>query len=193
MSKAEEIETNGIVVIYRSKYGTTKRYAQWIAEELDAELVEVSDFSIFDLERYSTVIFGSSVHVGKIRGVSFLKDNWAVLSKKMVIVFASTGASKVEPKQQLVIAASLPAEIRQSIKYFPLPGAYSYDRLDFEDKLLMNFGPMRNLRFRAWLKRDKEAKEQLTMLGKGQDWTDHKALTPIIQCVHEKETPPFLE
>lgn len=29
-----------IEIIYRSKYGTTKRYAKWIADELSADLYD---------------------------------------------------------------------------------------------------------------------------------------------------------
>ena len=29
-----------IVIIYQSKYGATKKYAQWLAEELSGDLVE---------------------------------------------------------------------------------------------------------------------------------------------------------
>ncbi len=109
------------VVIYRSKYGSTKRYAEWIAEELNADIFAVSEFDVSKLENYSIVLFGSSVHIGKVKGITFIKNNWPILSKKKVVVFASTGSPKIEPKQQQVVVASLPPELCQLVKYFPLP------------------------------------------------------------------------
>ena len=107
----------------------------------------------------------------------------AVLSKKQVIVFASTGAPKIEPKQSEVISNSLPAIICQCVKYFPLPGAYDYSKLDFKDKALMNLGPYSMLRLKAWFRRDQKAKVQLSEFGKVQDWTSQEAVNPIVNCV----------
>ena len=38
-----------VAVIYKSKYGATKRYAGWIALKLDADLYELSDISKNDV------------------------------------------------------------------------------------------------------------------------------------------------
>ena len=46
---------NKIAVIYKSKYGSTKRYAGWIALKLDADLYEVSDIRDKDLLEYNHV------------------------------------------------------------------------------------------------------------------------------------------
>ena len=46
---------NKIAVIYKSKYGATKRYAGWIALKLDADLYEVSDIRRKDLKAYDTI------------------------------------------------------------------------------------------------------------------------------------------
>ena len=44
-----------IAVIYKSKYGTTKRYAEWIAHELDAHLFEASAIKPEVLSSYDIV------------------------------------------------------------------------------------------------------------------------------------------
>ncbi len=177
------VQGNKIAVIYKSKYGTTKRYAEWIAEKLNAEIFSNSEFDASTLNDYSTVLFGSSVHIGKVKGIDFIKSNWQVLRNKKVVVFASTGSPKIEPKQQEVIKASLPAEISQCINYFPLPGAYNYSKLDFTDKLLMDLGPRMTLQLRAWFKGSQKAKEQLAVFCKEQDWTSKEAILPIVNCV----------
>ena len=146
----------------------------------------MSEFDASTLNSYSTVLFGSSVHVGKIKGIDFVKNNWNVLSSKKVVVFASTGAPKIEPEQELVIDACLPAGICQDVKYYPLPGAYNYNKLDFTDKLLMNLGPIANLRFKKWFKRDKKAEEQLAVFRNAQDWTSKEAVNPIVEYLQEK-------
>jgi len=174
------------VVIYQSKYGTTKCYAQWIAEKLDAELFDVADFDVTQLKNYSTILFGSSVHIGKVKGISVIIDNWEVLSKKKVVVFASIGSPNYDdPKQQKVIQASVPKEILDYIKYFALPGSYSYKKLDFKDKLLMNLGPRLNLIFKSWFKGDQKAKNQLNQFCEDQNWMKEEAIKPILSHIQE--------
>jgi flavodoxin len=50
------------LVVYKSKTGYTKKYAEWIAEELSADILEVSKVNINILASYDTVIFGGSLH-----------------------------------------------------------------------------------------------------------------------------------
>jgi len=182
----KNLQRSDVLILYRTKYGTTKRYAQWIAEALNTEAIELAGFNVSRLEFCSILLFGSSVHVGKIKGIDFIKNNWEILRKKRIIVFASTGVSKIATEQVTVIETSLPANIRQNVIYFPLPGAYDYNKLDFADNFLMNFGPTRKLRFNAWFRGDKKAKEQLAYLRTKLDWTNREAITPIIQCIKKK-------
>ncbi|NLE01149.1 MAG: flavodoxin, partial [Fibrobacter sp.] len=51
-----------IIVVYKSKYGTTKRYAEWIAEEVKADLFEQSAVSVEDLLKYDIIVYGGSLH-----------------------------------------------------------------------------------------------------------------------------------
>lgn len=56
------------VVIYRSKYGSAKRYAEWIAQEVKADLFDGSKVSPADLEKYDTIVFGGSLYAVGILG-----------------------------------------------------------------------------------------------------------------------------
>lgn len=38
------------VVLYQSKYGTTKKYAEWLAEELSCDLIETKKASIEQIQ-----------------------------------------------------------------------------------------------------------------------------------------------
>jgi len=62
-------------VIYASKYGTTKQYAQWISEELGAELLDARRIKPAQLQAYERVIFGGALYMGGIRGVKLVMKN----------------------------------------------------------------------------------------------------------------------
>ena len=40
------------IVVYKSKYGSTRAYAEWIAEDVSCEAVDAEDIKIDDLKEY---------------------------------------------------------------------------------------------------------------------------------------------
>src|SRR5574344_2552913 len=50
------------VVLYKSKYGTTKQYEEWIAEDLHADIFEADMFHGDDFEKYDRGTFGGGVY-----------------------------------------------------------------------------------------------------------------------------------
>ena len=69
---------NKIAVIYKSRYGATKRYAGWIALKLGADLYEVSDIRKKDLKEYGTIIYGAPLYSEKIKGINFIINNYHI-------------------------------------------------------------------------------------------------------------------
>ena len=86
------------VVVYQSSSGFTKKYAEWIAEDLKAEVFNVEDCNVEKLLEANVIIFGGSLHAVGINGVKIIKENLSKLSDKKIVVFA-VGASP--PKDNL--------------------------------------------------------------------------------------------
>jgi menaquinone-dependent protoporphyrinogen IX oxidase len=172
-----------IIVLYGTKYGSTKRYAEWIAEKTDAEICELSAFDQSLLQEYAVVLFGSPVYMGKIKYRSFVKRNWRALSSKKVIIFGVTGIPPDDPRQKRVLQTSLPSKMREKITYYPLRGAFNYKELSFTDKLLMS-GPQIRLRAECCIKKSNRAKELLARFYSPLDWTDKAAIEPIVTLVN---------
>ena len=51
---------NGIV-LYQSKYGATKKYADWISEETGFSRVETKKAVIDDIVKYDTIILSGGI------------------------------------------------------------------------------------------------------------------------------------
>lgn len=179
-----ESSTKKTVILYKTKYGSTKKYAEWIAESIDADIFDVSQFDASQIDKYSTVVFGSFVHGGKINNISFIRSNWSSLSEKKVVVFASTNAPSDDPGQNRVFEASLPMEIRNKTKYFPLRGAFDFKNLDFIDKLTMQF-PRLILQIGWYIGRNTKAKEYLNNFKVTHDYTNKKAIEPIVSFLKQ--------
>lgn len=125
------------LVIYRSKTGFSKNYAEWIAHQLNADLREARSVVPSQFVAYDTVIFGGGLYAGGINGISLIKQNLGVLRDKNVIVFA-TGASPVreETIAELRQRNFTPEELQQ-IRFFYFRGGFNFKRLQAFDKLLM--------------------------------------------------------
>ena len=76
---------NGII-LYQSKYGATKKYADWISEETGFKCVETKSTNIKEVEEYDNIILGGGIYAMGIAGLSFLKKNIEKLSGKNIIV-----------------------------------------------------------------------------------------------------------
>ena len=112
------------VVVYKSKYGSTKTYAQWIANELGCDAVDAKETKIQDLQDYDTIIYGGGLYAEVIAGVSLVTKNIDKLKDKKIIVF-STGLTPQNCKEyydKMVWEKNFKPEVRDKVKMFNFPG-----------------------------------------------------------------------
>ena len=64
-----------LLVLYKSKYGSTKRYVQWLQQETGCDVFRAEEYKNGDFSEYSTVIFAGGIYAGGIAGLSVLKKN----------------------------------------------------------------------------------------------------------------------
>ncbi len=124
-------------VIYKSKYGSTKRYAGWIALRLDADLYEVRDIRVRDLDDYDTIIYGGGLYIGKINGIKFLIDNYEKIKNKKIIVFAVGMESNNIDLNKKTLDMNFDENMINNINLFNFIGAFDYSKLNLIDKILM--------------------------------------------------------
>ena len=167
------------LVVYKTKYGSTWQYAEWIAEALGADLLSADVAGVDHLRRYDAVVVGGSVRMGKITCASFLRRHWGVLQGKRVVLFSVSATHPEDPEIAKYYERSVPEEIRRSIRYFPLWGKFG--ALDWVDEVLMFF-PRSQLR--RQLKRD-PGNEKLRKIYEGMtvpfDHVERRSADPIIQ------------
>ena len=108
------------IVIYKSKTGFTKKYAQWIAEDLSADILDVSKVTMSILTSYDTIIYGGSLYAGGIIGVKLIKENINKLKDKKVLVFATGASPAREDVINEVRNKNFTQEEQKYIKFFYL-------------------------------------------------------------------------
>lgn len=71
------------LVTYQSKTGFTKKYAEWISQELSCDLKEISKVKATDVSDYDLIIHGGWIMGGMVSGLNKIKN----LSPNKLIVF----------------------------------------------------------------------------------------------------------
>ena len=175
-----------ILVSYGSKYGTTKRYAQWIAEELACDLADSREVSVEKLKSYDVIIHGGGLYAGGLCGINTIVKHFDVISDKQIILFSCGLADPEDPENVAHIESGLEKvltpEMREKIRQFHLRGGIDYSRLGLTHKAMMAM-----LR-RVMLKKgyDNLRSEDQMMLdtyGGTVDFTNRESLAPLLNYV----------
>lgn len=112
------------IVIYKSKYGSTKAYAEWIAEELSCKAIEHKSVKIDDLLEYDTIIYGGGLYAEVIAGVTLITKNLDQLKDKKIVVF-TTGITPLDCHDyydKMVMEKNFKGDSASNIKVFHFLG-----------------------------------------------------------------------
>ena len=169
------------IILYASKYGATKRYAEWLAEKTGFDCVETKKAKIEDVKQYDTILLGGGIYASGIAGLSFLKKNITQLREKKVIVFCD-GASPYEERAfQQIVAHNLKDSLA-GLPCFYCRGAWDPDAMSLADRTLCRMlqkavAKKKPEDYEIWEKALLEAGDQK------HDWTDRSYLAPILEAI----------
>ncbi len=167
------------IVIYKSKYGSTAAYAQWIAEELGCQAVDAKAVKADDLADYDTIIYGGGLYAEVINGVTLITKNIDKLKCKKIAVY-TTGITPMEYREyydKLVLEKNFKAGVPQNIKIFNFMGKMILNELSIVHRTAIKS-----------LKKLMQGKEKPTemekllveLCDKDGDFTDKDAIAPLI-------------
>jgi menaquinone-dependent protoporphyrinogen oxidase len=112
-----EEDTMNVLVAYASRHGATREIAEWIAEALDREGLEVTLSSVtepIDVDAHEAFVIGSAAYMGHWLGEAsaFVRDHRKVLARAPLWLFSSgpIGTDRIDAKGRDVIEASRPLD-----------------------------------------------------------------------------------
>jgi menaquinone-dependent protoporphyrinogen IX oxidase len=174
------------IVVYESKYGTTKKYAEWIAEDLSADLVERKAASADALTGYEVIVYGGGLYAGGVSGLPFITKNYDKIKGKRILLFtcglADPAVLENVESIQKGLEKVLPPEMKKTAEIFHLRGGMDYSKLSFVHKSLMSMVQ------KTVAKKDPATRtpEEIAMLetyGKVVDFTDRATIKPLVDSV----------
>lgn len=167
------------IILYQSKYGATRRYAQWLKETTGFDCVETRNADIRQVVQYDTVILGGGIYASGISGLSFLRKHFSKLKEKKLVIFC-VGASPYEENAiQQVRQHNLKEDLRE-MPLFYCRGAWDEEAMGFVDRKLCKMLQKAVARqdpstFEPWMA------ALLSSTGKKCDWTDRAYLAPVLK------------
>lgn len=167
------------IILYKSKYGTTERYATLLSYEMGFYLTKVSDADIDVVSTYDVIVLCGGIYASKIAGLSFLRRHIGELKGKRIMVFCCGASPYDESAFNDIVASNLKGEL-QGIPCFYGRGALDMKNLTFKDRMIC-----KALR-KALAKKDPSTYEPLEAAlmsvdeDKAVDWTDIAYLDPLL-------------
>ncbi|MBO5485878.1 MAG: flavodoxin [Eubacterium sp.] len=169
------------IIVYSSQTGFTKRYADWLAEELGAEVITLAEAKKKNSQYFDDaegIIYGGWAMGGNIVNSKWFTQRIPGWKNKKLALFC-VGASPNEiPDVEIALHNALTDEERKYAKAFYCQGGIAYDKMKLPSKLAMKA-------FAAVVRNKKDATEQEKTMGEmishSYDISDRKYILPIVE------------
>lgn len=166
------------VIIYNSKTGFTRRYANWLSDGLECPAIPVHQVKESDYKDAALIIFASWLHAGRISKLDWFEAlPLAGKSRALLVV----GAAPEGVDQIRAALAAKKGDIKD-IPAFYAQGGLNYEKMTFGDKVMMKM-------FSSMLRKKKDKSpqeaEMARVVSRSFDGSDKAWLEPLIVWAKE--------
>lgn len=171
------------IIIYSSQTGFTKRYADWIGEELDAEVITLAEAkkqnaTYFDAA--DAIIYGGWAMGGKVVNSEWFTQRIPEWKGRKLVIFCVGASPRELPEVDETIHNMLTDEEKKYAKAFYCQGGLCYEKMKLPSRLMMKA-------FASMVRKKKDAderdKKMAEMLSHSYDIADKKYIEPIVEYV----------
>lgn len=170
-----------LLVVYESQTGYTKKYAEWIAEETQANVVSLKACNASMIEAADVLVFGGNIHGGIMSGESKFSKMAAKAQKTSPIYFGVGIRPNTSRTLELVKKNNFGSSSDVSLFYFR--GGYDKDKISQGDRTMMMI-------YRTMLKRRRdlhpEDEELLKTLRDPRDYSGKDQITPLLEEIQKR-------
>lgn len=169
------------IIVYGSRYGSTRRYAEKLSEQTDIPAISYKDAPA--LSDRKTIVYLGGLYAGGVLGIAKTLRSFSFRNGQKLLLVTVGLADPNEPENQDNIRASLQRQLSPELlgraKIFHLRGGIDYQKLSFGHRTMMKL-LYQSLRRTPPEKQTAENRALIETYGKQVDFTDFSALEPII-------------
>ena len=176
------------LIIYTSQTGFTKKYAEWLAEKMSGDLLELKDARKKPaeyFEDYDAICYGGWVMAENIVKVKWFLEKAADWKNKRLAVFCVGGSPNDNPDIDVFLKKALTEEQKKYIKLFYCQGGFNYEKMNGPSRIAMKM-------FVSALKKKKDLTEEekfaVEKMSSSYDISDIKYIEPIVSYLLEKDS-----
>ena len=178
------------LVVYKSAYGSTKKYAEWIADELKCDILEKDKCKKEQLKDYDIIIYGGGLYAGKVNGIELITSEFENIKDKSIILFTCGLADTEDSKNIQHIISDINKvftdDMKRLIKIYCFRGGIDYSKLSFVHKMMMA------MMYKVIVGKSRKSKDEweknkafIESYGKEIDFTDREAVVPLVKYVRK--------
>lgn len=172
------------IVIYKTKYGSTEKYAEWIGEALGCRVLDAKDVTLKELLEFDTIIYGGGLYAEVINGVSLITKNIDCLKDKKIAVY-TTGITPLDCREyydKLVVEKNFRNGVPDNIKLFNFTGKMVLNELS-----VVHRTALKTLKKIMLSKKDPSEMERLLieLCDADGDFSDRMQITDLLAYVNE--------
>lgn len=173
------------IIIYGSKYGTTKMYAEELARRINVKAVPFD--SVKDINSYDTIIYLGSLYAGGVLGMAKTLKKISDVDNKSLILATVGLADPTDKENTDNIKNSIKRQLTENIaaktKIFHLRGGIDYSKLTFTHKTMMSmlYKKAKNM---PEEKKTAEVRAMIDTYNQRVDFVDFSSLDSIVDEVN---------
>ncbi|MCR5733472.1 MAG: flavodoxin domain-containing protein [Lachnospiraceae bacterium] len=175
------------LIIYTSQTGFTKRYAEWLADKMSGDLLELKDAQKKTdgyFEDYDAICYGGWAMAGSLVKAKWFLGKAADWKDKRLAMFCVGGSPNDNPDVDTFLQNALTQDQKKYIKIFYCQGGFNYEKMKAPSRLAMKM-------FVSALKHKKDATEKEKIMAEkmasSYDISDVKYIEPIVSYLLEKD------
>lgn len=162
------------IVVYNSKTGFTRKYAEWIAQELGCKAMSVKQANYSDCD---VVLYGGWIMANKIAGLDKIKSNQTIRAKKLIVYATGlTGMSDTEEIEKIK-NANLTASEQKEIPFYYFEGGINYEKMGFLSKSMLK------MLYQSLAKKQDRTENETNMMKSLESSVDHSDRANIKQLI----------
>ncbi|MDO5018150.1 MAG: flavodoxin domain-containing protein [Lagierella massiliensis] len=170
------------LIVYGSKYGSSKKYAKKLSKKLNVDLVDFRNLKLdndMDILIYVGALYAGTV-VGLSKTLNLYKEN--NLKKVLIITVGIADPKSVENSKNIKekVYRQTPEKLHRTVEVFNLMGILNYSKLSFKHKIMMKF-LYYSLKKTPIEKQNEETKRFLSTYNKEVNFEDFNTLEPIVK------------
>lgn len=171
------------LIVYTSQTGFTRKYAEWLAEELKADILNLKEAQKKDIgyfDSYQAIVYGGWAMAGNVTKVKWFLEKASSWEDKRLALFCVGGSPNDNPDVDVMLDRVLNENQKKYIKAFYCQGGFNYEKMNAPSKMAMKM-------FVASLKNKKNQTEDekimTKMIASSYDISDRKYIAPIVDYI----------